>query len=236
MDYTEFFQRFGGSCRVKNIPKRPNWKAELASRVRNRDQIIPKPTKGAAYDGRTYIPPKSELPANFIKLDPWEAEYLFILTSRAKIGVVETGRMHGGSTFLLACANREVPIHSIDIEPQNDDRLREILKRQGFGDNVDLIVGDSQRTKYPQIAEIDLLFVDGDHSYEGCTRDLENWYPNLVPGGHVILHDCYYGSPVQPAVIDFIERHEADAVQTPYTLSTHWRHPCGSMTHFIKRS
>lgn len=28
----------------------------------------------------------------------------------------------------------------------------------------------------------DLIYIDADHTYEGCKRDLETWYPKLKPG------------------------------------------------------
>ncbi len=36
---------------------------------------------------------------------------------------------------------------------------------------------------------IDVLFIDGDHSYEGCTSDLITWLPFVRAGGWVALHD-----------------------------------------------
>ena len=135
----------------------------------------------------------------------------------------------------MACANETVPIHSIDIAPQDDAQLGRFLGKAGIGENINLITGDSQRSKYDSIEAFDLLFIDGDHTYEGCTNDLENWYPDLTLGGHIVLHDCYFGSTVQPAVIDFVEKHAVEIVHTPYITASHWRYPVGSLTHFIKR-
>lgn len=45
---------------------------------------------------------------------------------------------------------------------------------------------------------IDLLFVDGDHSYEGAAADLINWSPHVVPGGWVLVDD-YNMPPVMAA-------------------------------------
>ncbi len=35
----------------------------------------------------------------------------------------------------------------------------------------------------------DTLFIDGDHTYEGCFRDFMYWYPKVKPGGKIIFHD-----------------------------------------------
>jgi predicted O-methyltransferase YrrM len=37
---------------------------------------------------------------------------------------------------------------------------------------------------------IDFLFIDGDHSYEGCLRDWKDWSPFIVRGGVAAFHDA----------------------------------------------
>jgi hypothetical protein len=39
----------------------------------------------------------------------------------------------------------------------------------------------------------DFVFIDADHSYEGCKRDIEAWAPKVSPGGWIGGHD--YGHP-----------------------------------------
>ncbi len=36
----------------------------------------------------------------------------------------------------------------------------------------------------------DLVFIDGDHSYEAAKRDIEMWLPKVKPGGILCGHDC----------------------------------------------
>jgi hypothetical protein len=51
---------------------------------------------------------------------------------------------------------------------------------------------------------IGLLYLDGDHSYEGVKRDLTEWYPKVVSGGIIAGHDYemkQYG--VKQAVHEF---------------------------------
>ena len=38
---------------------------------------------------------------------------------------------------------------------------------------------------------LDFVYIDGDHSYEGCRRDIEAWYPKVKKGGVIVGHDYY---------------------------------------------
>jgi predicted O-methyltransferase YrrM len=42
---------------------------------------------------------------------------------------------------------------------------------------------------------IDFLFIDGDHAYEACRRDFEDWSPHVVPDGVLAFHDALLGPP-----------------------------------------
>jgi predicted O-methyltransferase YrrM len=51
---------------------------------------------------------------------------------------------------------------------------------------------------------ISAIFIDGDHSYSGVKKDLENWYPKIKPGGIVSGHDYIWGGKgVKPVVDSF---------------------------------
>lgn len=43
--------------------------------------------------------------------------------------------------------------------------------------------------------EVDLVFIDGDHSRAGCELDWRSWSPFVAPGGRVVLHDARAGRP-----------------------------------------
>jgi len=45
-------------------------------------------------------------------------------------------------------------------------------------------------------ASVDMVFLDGDHSYEGVRRDCLAWRPIIRPGGWLGGHD-YYGPDLQ---------------------------------------
>jgi len=42
---------------------------------------------------------------------------------------------------------------------------------------------------------VDLVFIDGDHSYDGCREDWEAWHRHVAPGGFVAFHDARAGRP-----------------------------------------
>jgi predicted O-methyltransferase YrrM len=100
--------------------------------------------------------------------------------------VLEIGCDVGNSTTaFLAGASSQVT--SIDINPQCAGNFPDCAKWR-------FVLGDSQqRSTFTQIAEqggkFDVLFVDGDHSYEAAIHDICR-YANLVrSGGLILLHD-----------------------------------------------
>lgn len=61
----------------------------------------------------------------------------------------------------------------------------------------------------------DLVYIDADHTYEGCKRDIEDWYPK-VKTGRFLMGDDYSNSTSQltgvkfgviPAVDEFARKH-----------------------------
>ena len=62
----------------------------------------------------------------------------------------------------------------------------------------------------------DLVFVDGDHSYEGCLNDLIDTFPLVKSGGRILGPDyAGYSLPVIQAVRDFIERTPGAVFEAP---------------------
>lgn len=76
-----------------------------------------------------------------------------------------------------------------------------------FGSRAAFLKGESvtMSTFVPK-QSLALLYIDGDHSYEGVTADLRAWVPKVVSGGVVALHDyenTSYG--VKRAVQEFCQ-------------------------------
>ena len=67
----------------------------------------------------------------------------------------------------------------------------------------------------------DLIYIDADHSYEGCSRDLNDWYPKLRHGGY-FLGDDYRRKHIPAvrfgvieAVNEFTEKHGLSLFHLP---------------------
>ena len=44
---------------------------------------------------------------------------------------------------------------------------------------------------------LDFVFIDGDHSYEGCLMDLMLWTPKVRTGGFITGHDTHFPGVVR---------------------------------------
>jgi predicted O-methyltransferase YrrM len=171
-----------------------------------------------------------------------EAALLFRLARRVSPGaaVAEIGRFKGGSTLLLASALPDgAELWSYDLHvalrpdmtgAQLDAELERALERFGLRDRVHLVVADS-RTAEPPPRAPEVVFVDGDHSYEGARADYERWRELVAPDGHLLFHDAVdvggYGNHY-PGVARLVEEVTA-------TDSTLRREPgAGSIAHFVR--
>src|SRR5689334_2239607 len=169
-----------------------------------------------------------------------EAALLYRLARDAASGpFAEIGRFKGGSTFVFASALPDgVELWSYDLHvalrpdmpgAALDGELRDALERYGLAGKVHLNVADS-RTVEPPPEPLELLFIDGDHSYEGAKADYERWGAFVRPGGHLLFHDAVdrggYGNHY-PGVARAVS--EVDGAV--------WeRQPgAGSIAHFVRR-
>lgn len=95
------------------------------------------------------------------------------------------------------------------------DFVRKFSKGDVFGVDIDnelflgvkganLIHKSSNEAVKTWTLPIDVLFIDGDHSYEGCMDDWNNFAPFVKKGGWVFFHDCDSTSPGVERVFDEI--------------------------------
>ena len=130
--------------------------------------------------------------------------------------ILEIGRFKGFSTLALGSALRflhagwdepqqhrqrpdvdyadfesAAPGVLFSIDPHPTPEAERLVDEAGLRPYVRFINHSSQQISIAGLC--DLMFIDGDHSYQGCKADVARFVPKyLRPGGYFILHD-YYG-------------------------------------------
>jgi hypothetical protein len=147
----------------------------------------------------------------------WD-EIINRIPKRGPFTVVEVGVWRGktASQVLTRCPNVEYYMVDIWERPADDDLYArsgaETAKRPQkdfdeayhrcvnlaliHGERVHIIKSDSVGAASEfKDGSVDLVFIDGDHSYEGCKRDNSAWKRKVKPGGWIGGHD--YAHPDQ---------------------------------------
>jgi len=104
--------------------------------------------------------------------------------------------------------------HTIDL----NNKYNELLRRYKKDSRVTIIKGDSteELNKFSN-NYFDMIYIDADHSYEGCKKDLNESYKKIKNGGWILGHDYAFNPKktknkwdfgVKRAVNQFCIRHQ----------------------------
>lgn len=147
-----------------------------------------------------------------------ERGFLFQLASDAPAGaqVVEVGSWMGASTCFLAAGlkGNGAKVYAVDnfkgLSTCGEDSAwyNRHFRRLGADSTLEIfranfaeldlsaraepVVSDSiaaARAMASRHGSIDLIFIDGDHSYEACRADIHAWAPFVRRGGVMAFHD-----------------------------------------------
>lgn len=96
-------------------------------------------------------------------------------------------------------------------EQQNQHFGNAVLNTAFAGDRAKILRKSSvDAAKDMPDASLDFVFIDADHSYEGCRQDIEAWLPKLKSGGLLSGHDYknteYPCFGVDKAVDEFVDK------------------------------
>ena len=133
---------------------------------------------------------------------------------------VETGSYLGCSAVIVAL-NTNLTIWAHDLwvtdwselkglpPPKVDDyfyKFYDAVKRNKMENRIIPVRGDSVYTIGIHDDEsVDFAFIDGDHSYEGCLRDLEAIWPKMKEQSPILIHDC-----IQQSVLEAVKKFTND--------------------------
>jgi len=142
--------------------------------------------------------------------------FLFNLAREIKAQqIVEIG--FGGANsalaFLLALKETGGHLYSIDIQPDPGAISR--IEKANMMSRFHLIHGKSQEVWKQVPSEIDILLIDGNHSYNQCKLDYELYEPLVKSGGFILFHD----SSTIKGVIKFTDKLKKkvyESLQIPY--------------------
>jgi tetratricopeptide (TPR) repeat protein len=126
---------------------------------------------------------------------------------------VEIGNYCGRSTVAFAGALRALgqpPGRLVAIDPhegfaagKHRDTLPILagnLRREGLEPWVRVIKGRSEDV--PWEGPIAMIFVDGDHEYEGVAADYRRYQGHIIPGGYLLFHDYSRFEPGVRRLVD----------------------------------
>jgi len=145
-----------------------------------------------------------------MQIPPEITRFIEIAADRQPRTVLEIGTDAGGTLLLLALAAApDAIIISIDLRwrqvgspwyyprfavpPQRMHLLRANSHAHSSLERVRAILLDRS---------LDVLFIDGDHTYEGVKADWQMYGPLVAPGGLIAFHDLIR-HPLAPGVCDF---------------------------------
>jgi uncharacterized Rossmann fold enzyme len=78
------------------------------------------------------------------------------------------------------------------LSQEHQDRFFQMTRQvvEFAGPRAKILRQDSQEAaKAIPDRSLDFVFIDADHSYEGCKADIEAWLPKIKPGGFISGHD-----------------------------------------------
>jgi hypothetical protein len=93
--------------------------------------------------------------------------------------ILEVGRAAGGSTTTILGASGERRVVSVDRDPSHHTISERIFSRPDVRHRLTLYK-QSSREPIPE-PEFGMMFVDGDHSYEGVCHDIATFWNRLKP-------------------------------------------------------
>lgn len=181
----------------------------LVLRLRGAGIIAPEVTgreRSSAYDAVPAGPIEEFLGRTEGMTSLAEAKLLYELAREVRGGcIVEVGAYRGRTTVALGRGSldgRRVPVFSIEphqtftgvlggkFGPADAGAFHRAMVETGCYHVVRLVSLSSEQVTPGWRSPVALLWIDGDHRYEGVRRDFESWRPHLIAGATVVFDDA----------------------------------------------
>lgn len=123
---------------------------------------------------------------------PWELNHMLgIVAAMSPKTILEIGCWKGGTLWHWIDLPSVEKVVAVDDEMRNADQWHEWADRAG----VELVTIEGRSQKPDVVAEArregpyDLVFIDGDHTYDAVLEDWNNYSHMVADGGAIALHD-----------------------------------------------
>jgi caffeoyl-CoA O-methyltransferase len=129
----------------------------------------------------------------------WQGRLLSMLSHLIRPHrVLEIGTFTGYATLCLAEGLAEGGhVHTIEINPERESRIRRYVTAAGLSDVVTLYIGDARDVLPELVGEVwDLVFIDADKLHNG--RYFELVVDQVRPGGLLIVDNVLWGGKALP--------------------------------------
>src|SRR5262249_23043265 len=110
--------------------------------------------------------------------------------------IVEIGSYLGRATIALAQGisnQKDKLVYAVDpLKEKLQKTFLDNVHQSGMDKKIVPIFAPSVQASKSWQNPISLLFIDGDHSYEGVRDDFLSWKSYLQEGGLLVFHDSYF--------------------------------------------
>lgn len=119
--------------------------------------------------------------------------------------IFEFGTYLGQTTYHLTFASADVSVTTLDLPPEGNPQAGQYLGHYFKNSDKEAFIQQILCNSYqfdpaPFKNQMDFIFVDGDHSFDGVKNDTEKAFEMLAPGGIIVWHDY---APKHPDIVKF---------------------------------
>ena len=127
----------------------------------------------------------------------------YLIKENGYTSMAEVGVRDGRTTFYLLDKCPELTIYGIDLSIAG---FYSSTIKEKYRDRLIPIQGNSSLV-VDQIPSVDLVFIDGDHSYNGCSADIRAYKHKVNKNGLLSGHDIDFPG-VNKAVNELVVKYE----------------------------
>ena len=127
----------------------------------------------------------------------------YLIETNNYSSMIEVGVRDGRTTFYLLDKIPNLTIYGVDL---NINLFYNNTVKEKYGDRLVPIQGNSSKVAH-LCPKADLIFIDGDHSYEGCKLDIQAYRSKVTPRGIFSGHD-YDFVGVNKAVKELVSNYD----------------------------